>query len=105
MNQAVTQLLFLVLLWLLPAVSLGQETQSSASKVRLDSTTKLDQINADTKWVQYRGRDAVKLVPLAGHEHAEDKDMLAALADPDFKDGTILLDVAGARCHREFAKC
>jgi len=97
MRRAAIQLSFLVLFWLLVIVSLGQETKPSPSKVRLDSTAKLNLINADTKWVEYRGRHALHLVPLAGHEHAVDEDMLAVLADSDFKDGTIELDVAGAR--------
>ena len=85
MNQAVTQLFLFVLLWLLPAVSLGQETQSSASKVRLGPTTKLDLINADIKWVKYHGRHALHVVPLTGHEHAVEEDMLAVLSESDFK--------------------
>jgi len=97
MNQAVTQLFLLVLLWLLPAVSLGQETQSSASKVRLGPTTKLDLINADIKWVKYHGRHALHVVPLTGHEHAVEEDMLAVLSESDFEDGTIEVDVAGSR--------
>lgn len=97
MRKAFIQLSFLVLLWLLVVVSLGQETKPSASKVRLDSTTKLDLINADAKWVEYRGRHALHVVPLPGHEHSEEEDMLAVLAESDFKDGIIELDVAGAR--------
>jgi len=96
MSKAVAQLSFLVFLWLLVAVSLGQETQSVA-KLRLDSTTKLDLINADIKWVEYRGRHALHVVPLPGHEHAVNEVMVAVLAESDFKDGTIELDVAGAR--------
>jgi hypothetical protein len=97
MNKVVTQPSLLVLLWLLVVVYLGQETQSSASKVRLDSAAKLNLINADTKWVEYRGRHALHLVPLAGHENAVEEDMLAVLAESDFKDGTIELDVSGAQ--------
>ena len=96
MSKAVAQLSFLVFLWLLVAVSLAQETQSVA-KLRLDSTTKLDLINADIKWVEYRGRHALHVVPLPGHEHAVNEVMVAVLAESDFKDGTIEVDVAGAR--------
>jgi hypothetical protein len=71
--------------------------KSSASKVSLDSTTKLDLINADVKWVEYRGRHALHVVPLPGHEHAQNEVMQAVLAASDFKDGTIELGVAGAR--------
>jgi hypothetical protein len=52
-------------------------------------------VNGRTEMVTYRGVRAVKLVPapeLAG----KDGDMLALLDGPDFRNGTIELDVAGA---------
>jgi hypothetical protein len=97
MNKAVTQFSLLLLLSLPGIVSTGQQAQSSSSKPTLDSSTKLELINADIKWVEYRGRHALKLVPLPGHEHAVNEEMLAVLTESDFKDGTIELDVAGAR--------
>ena len=45
---------------------------------------------------EYRGLPAVDLVPLADHRGASDA-MLAILAERDFKDGTIEIDVAGSR--------
>jgi pimeloyl-ACP methyl ester carboxylesterase len=45
--------------------------------------------------VNYQGRHALEVIPLAGH--ADNGDMLAILTESDFKDGTIELDVAGAR--------
>jgi hypothetical protein len=45
--------------------------------------------------VDYRGRHALQLMPLAGHEN-DDGDMLAIVPGTDFKDGTLELDVAGS---------
>jgi hypothetical protein len=47
--------------------------------------------------MEYRGRRALKLVPLPGHEHAVNEEMQAVLTESDFKDGIIEVDVAGAR--------
>lgn len=52
-------------------------------------------VNGRAEVVTYRGAPAVKLVPLpAGHD--KDEDVLALLDGPDFRNGTIELDVAGA---------
>jgi hypothetical protein len=88
--------LLLLILWLSVTVSLGQNMQPAA-KIRLDSTTKLELTNADIKWVDYRGREALHVVPLPGHEHAVNEVMVATLSESDFKDGSIEVDVAGAR--------
>jgi hypothetical protein len=96
MRKAITQLSLLVLPCLLGVASSGHGTPS-ASKVSLDSTTKLDLINAAIKWVEYRGGRALHVVPLAGCEHTVNEEMAAVLTESDFKDGTIELDVAGAR--------
>lgn len=69
----------------------------SASTQTLDSTTKLQAINARVLWVDYRGRRALKLAPLEGHEHDTDQEMAAVLTGSDFRDGIIEVDVAGAR--------
>ena len=61
----------------------------------LDSPAGLDIVNAKAVPVTYRGRRAVHLVPLPSQENA-DADMLALVAGPDFNDGTIELEVAGA---------
>jgi len=47
--------------------------------------------------VEYCGRHALHVVPLPGHEHAVNEVMVAVLAQSDFKDGAIELEVAGAR--------
>lgn len=89
--------LSLVVLWLIPILSAGQALPSSASKVTLDSTSTLALSNAGVRWVDYRGRRALKLVPLPGHEHAVNEEMQAVLTESDFKDGTIEVELAGAR--------
>src|SRR6185437_15379895 len=62
-----------------------------------DSTTTLSAMNGRTLWVDYRGRRALHLVPLVGHEHDTDQEMMAVLTGSDFHDGVIEVDVAGAR--------
>jgi hypothetical protein len=63
--------------------------------VKLDSVAGLELVNATAEVVSYRGRRALHLVPEAGQAKS-DGSMLAILAGPDFKDGTIQLDLAGA---------
>lgn len=75
----------------------GQRTTSVGPAIPLDSTTKLALKNARVLWVDYRGRRALKLAPLQGHERDVDQEMAALLIESDFKDGVIELDVAGAR--------
>ena len=83
---------------LLPfVISFGQATKMPNSSTALDDSTKFELVNAGTKWVEYRGRHALKLAPLPGHEHAQNEELMAILADSDFKNGTIELDVSGAR--------
>jgi hypothetical protein len=52
-------------------------------------------VNGRTAVVSYRGVRAVKLIPAPAAE-GKDEDMLALLDGPDFTDGTIQVDVAGA---------
>src|SRR4029079_8671965 len=52
-------------------------------------------LNGHTELVTYRGIRAVKLVPSA-EAAGKDEDMLAILDGPEFKNGNILIDVAGA---------
>jgi hypothetical protein len=63
----------------------GRETLPVIAKV----------LNGRAETVTYRGARAVKLVPLPAAE-GKDEDMLALLDGPDFHNGTIELDVAGA---------
>ena len=70
---------------------------SSPPAIPLDSTTKLAVKNARVMWTSYRGRPALKLAPLAGHERDVDQEMAAILTETDFSNGVIEIDVAGAR--------
>ena len=80
-----------------PADVRGRHVQASGSAAALDSTTKLQAVNAQVRWLDYRGRRALNLAPLPGHEHAVNEEMTAILTQSDFKDGTIEVNVAGAR--------
>lgn len=99
MSKPGARVFLLLLPWLLAGASFGQQKESSKSRARdrLDSSLKLELINADMKWMDYRGRHALHLVPPPGHEHATNEELLAVLTDSDFKDGTIEVDVSGAR--------
>jgi hypothetical protein len=63
----------------------------------LDSTTRLAAVNGRLLWLDYRGRRALKLAPLEGHERDTDQEMMAVLTGSDFRNGVIELDVSGAR--------
>ena len=65
--------------------------------VPLNASTKLVLTNTRAVEVQYRGRAALHLAPLAGHERDTDQEMSALLPDTDFGDGTIEVDVVGGR--------
>jgi hypothetical protein len=77
-------------------LAIGQETATRISSFPLNSLQGLDVLNAKAEITTYRGRPAVHLVPLPDHRGASDA-MLAILAERDFKDGTIEIDVAGSR--------
>jgi hypothetical protein len=70
----------------------AQRTGSAAVALRPGS---VEAVNTEVKAVQYKGRPALQLMPLAGKEQS-DEDMLAILPGTTFKDGTIELEVAGA---------
>jgi len=65
--------------------------------IPLDSTARFAVTNARLLWIEYRGRHALKLAPLAGHERDVDQAMVAELPDVTFGNGVIDIDVAGAR--------
>src|SRR5881227_645180 len=73
----------------------AQALQQGRQVIRPDSAHFSQVLNGRASVVDYRGRRAVKLVP-SGDTSAKAEDMLAILAGPDFKDGTIEADVAGA---------
>jgi len=68
-----------------------------AAQPTLTAATPLTVVNGRATWVDYRGRRALKLSPLAGQEQATDQEISALVVGSDFGDGTIEIDVAGAR--------
>ena len=80
-----------------PVAALTAQSRPIASAITLDSATKLQLVNARVLWVDHRGRRALRLAPLESHEHDTDQEMVAILTDSDFGDGTIEIDVSGAR--------
>ena len=86
--------------WLLSLASMPAAGQSSGpilGVVPLDSTTAFTLSNTRLQWVEYRGRRALKLAPLVGHERDTDTAMVALLGGSFFQDGVIEVDVAGSR--------
>jgi hypothetical protein len=81
------------LFFLFVQVALGRGAKDLA-RFPLDSAKGLVTVDGQAEVVTYRGRRALHLAPTAGHENA-DEDMIAIVTGPDFKDGTIELDVAG----------
>ena len=78
--------------------NLGAAPRAEAQgSIPLDANTKLTLTNTRAVTTRYRGRAALHLVPLAGHERDTDQEMVALLPETDFRDGTIDVDVAGAR--------
>ncbi len=61
------------------------------------SAAKFEAVNGRLRSVVYRGRPALQLAPLEGHEHDVDQEMFAVLTGSDFHDGVIEFDVSGAR--------
>ena len=78
-----------------PSLAAGGLRQTEP--IPLDARTPMTLINGRALWVEYRGRKAMKLAPLAGQERATDQEISAVLTGTDFEDGTIEVDVAGAR--------
>jgi hypothetical protein len=72
----------------------GQDGKAHPSKLKLDSLAGLEVDNATAVIAEHEGRRSLHLVPLPGHENA-DESMIAILTGSDFKDGTIEVDVAG----------
>ena len=90
---------FLFILALAGTIFAARDARHAAGKpaihLRLNSAVGLEPMNGGLKVVAYRGRQALQLVPLAGHEQSDDS-MLAVVTGSDFQDGTIELEVAGA---------
>jgi hypothetical protein len=77
--------------------SLVSQSAGASRPIVLDAAAKFQVTNARIIPVEYRGRRALKLAPLEGHERDTDQEMSALLTDSDFTDGVIEVDVAGAR--------
>lgn len=84
-------------LLVVPATAQAQQAPSSAAALRLEPATPLTLVNTRAAWVEHRGRPALHLLPLVGHEQDSDQEMMAVLTGTDFGDGVIEIDVSGAR--------
>jgi len=78
------------------AATASAQTTPIQGHIALDSTP-LQLSNARIRWVDYRGRRALNLAPLEGHEHDTNVRLSAILTESDFHNGVIDVDVAGAR--------
>jgi len=79
------------------ALAASQHIPEQSVPIPLDASTKLTLTNTRAVPMKYRGRASLHLTPLPGHEHDTDQEMIALLAETDFGDGTIDVDVVGAR--------
>lgn len=68
---------------------------AAASKDPLASIDRLAFVGSRGQVLNYRGRQALELMPLEGDEH-KDAELLAIVTGSDFKDGVLEIDVAGA---------
>jgi hypothetical protein len=78
------------------ASSLSAQAPPLQGPIPLDATP-VRTINSRIQWVEHRGRRALNLAPLIGHEHDTNVQMSAVLTGSDVHDGAIEVDVAGAR--------
>lgn len=89
-----------LVLGLLLATTRAAEAQAPVGRAAapaLNPRTKLELVDARAEWTTYRGRRALHLLPLAGHEQDSDREMWAVIAGSDFTNGVIEVDVSGAR--------
>ena len=86
----------IVVLVLLGSPFSGRTVAAPAATLQLDSADGLELVvGGKAEVATYRGRKAVRLVPLPDHEGPED-DVLAILTPKGFKDGTIEAEIAGS---------
>lgn len=97
MHRSIATFAFLSLTTLTTLPSLEAQDAAIARAIPIDASTPMELRNTRALHVEYRGREALHLAPLEGHEHDVDQTMEAVLTDVDFEDGVIELDVAGAR--------
>ncbi len=84
-----------IALTVLGLIAFALARDAKETRFRLDSTKDLTAVGGKAEPVTYRERRAAHLVPSPEAENG-DGDMMAILTGPDFKDGTIEVDVAGA---------
>ena len=84
-----------ILLWIGVAASLCSASLKAGSAYSLDDLQSMQLLNTRAEKVTYRGRPAVQLLPPKGQENS-DESMLAIVPGPDFKNGTIEVELAGA---------
>ena len=65
--------------------------------IPLTESTKLEVRGGRVQFVDYRGRRAIRLIPLEGQERGTDQELSATIVGTDFTDGVIEVDVAGRR--------
>jgi hypothetical protein len=73
----------------------GRAAETPSRKFPLDTVANLEVAGAKAEVTTYRGRKAIQLAPMPGHESDNDS-MLAILTPTDFKDGVIEADIAGS---------
>lgn len=67
--------------------------QPPATTFPLDTAESLEMIGGKAEVATYRGRKAVRLLPMSDHQASNDA--MLAILPPGFKDGTIQADIAG----------
>ena len=87
-----SRLLLAALLAIVPALGLPAQQGQRVGESLLNDPSRLTLKNVAATRVQYRGRDAIKLVRRGEDAAAE---TIAIVGDLDFRDGTIEVDVAG----------
>jgi hypothetical protein len=75
--------------------STGQDGNSRVVTYPLDTTDGLELIHTQAQVVNYRGRRALHLTAVRGHEK-DSGSMIALVTGTDFEDGSIEVEVAGA---------
>jgi hypothetical protein len=84
----------LLLIAAFPAVAVAQARDSSPSALRAVALDHVQLVNAKSEMVTYRGRRALQLSPLPGHE-STNEGLMAIVDTPEFGDGTIEVELAG----------
>ena len=89
-----TWIALLALFPLSPAIQLSGQAQKTLA-LPLDSAAGLEVVSGKAEITAYRGRQALKIVPVPDHQ-SPDEIVMAIVTASDFKNGTIEVDVAGS---------